>query len=153
MRRRGQARAPDAESPALACGASEADCRSALQSRIARASSGVATSSPNPSMIWRAARTCAAFDSASVPGPSQRLSSSPIPHVAAHRRRLRGHHPLIPSGAEHAPAVLVTKQAIRRAFHVQNVLGMRADPTEDGEYALEKSGGFTTPRSRKFFAV
>ncbi len=37
-------------------------------------------------MIVRTARTCAAFDSASLPGPSHRLSSSPTrtcPPIAA----------------------------------------------------------------------
>ena len=53
---------------------------------ISRASSGVATSSPRPSMIFTADRTCEAFDSASVPGPSHKLSSSPtrtLPPIAA----------------------------------------------------------------------
>ena len=53
---------------------------------ISRASSGVATSSPKPSMIFTAARTCAALDSASVPGPSHNLSSRPtrtLPPIAA----------------------------------------------------------------------
>src|SRR5437016_10598560 len=40
-----------------------------LSTRISRASSGVAISRPKPSMIWRAFVTCAAFDSASLPGP------------------------------------------------------------------------------------
>jgi hypothetical protein len=53
---------------------------------VRRASSGVATSSPSPSTICRAARTCAAFEVASVPGPSHRLSSRPtrtLPPIAA----------------------------------------------------------------------
>ena len=57
-----------------------------LSTRISRASSGVAISSPSPSMIWRALVTCAAFDSASLPGPIQSESSRPtrtLPPIAA----------------------------------------------------------------------
>src|SRR5579859_7666611 len=57
-----------------------------FSSRISRASSDVAISSPSPSMIWRAFVTCAALLSASLPAPIQRLSSRPtrtLPPIAA----------------------------------------------------------------------
>ncbi len=105
---------------------------------VSRASSGVAMPSPSPSMIWRAARTCCALDSASWPGPIQRRIFQPHPHVAAHRRRHRRDRQLIAAGAEHRPAGMVAKQPVGGALHVHDVLGMRADAAQYPEHGLHK---------------
>ena len=68
----------------------EGDLVAAFELRISRASSGVATDMPSPSMIWRASITCSAFDFASLPGPAHRLSSSPTRILPTHGGGQRG---------------------------------------------------------------
>ena len=62
----------------------------------------------------------------------------PDAHVAAHRGRHRSDRQLVAAGAEHAPAVLVAEQAVGRALHVRDVVGMRADAAQDAEHALDE---------------
>jgi hypothetical protein len=107
-----------------------------LSARIFRASSGVAAR-PNPSMIRRAARTCAAFDSASLPGPSHRLSSSPtrtLPPIAATLRRSA-----TGCGRRRARSTGTGRRTgIGGALHVLDVFRMRANAAEDSEHALDE---------------
>src|SRR6266536_304743 len=88
-----------------------------LSERISRASSGLASSSPRPSTIWRACLTCMAFDSASLPGPIHSESSSPT-------RTL--------------PPMAAAMQAVGGAPHVHHVLRMRADAAQDAEHRLHE---------------
>src|SRR5207244_11935644 len=59
-------------------------------------------------------------------------------HVAAHRRRHRRDWQLVASCTENAPPVLIAEQAVGRALHVRDVVGMPADAAEDSEHALDE---------------
>src|SRR5450755_4005826 len=59
-------------------------------------------------------------------------------YVAAHRRRHGRDRQLVPSRAQHAPPVLVAEQAIRRAFHVRDIVRVRTDAAQNPEYALDE---------------
>src|SRR6056297_1296355 len=60
------------------------------------------------------------------------------PDMPAHRGRGRGNAHLVAARAEHRPVELVPEQAVGRPLHVKDVLGMRADPAEDAEDALDE---------------
>src|ERR1700682_3511024 len=59
-------------------------------------------------------------------------------HVAPHPRRHGRDRQLVAPRAQHAPPVLVAEQAIRRAFHVRDIVRMRTDATENAEHTLDE---------------
>ena len=89
-------------------------------------------------MIWRARCTCSALDVASRPGPAQSESSRPtrmLPPIAADIAATG-------SWCRPAPSTDQTydfaEQPVRRALHVHDVLGMRADAAEQAEHGLNE---------------
>ncbi len=69
-------------------------------------------------------------------GPERILEADA--HIAAHRSGHGGDGKLVAPGAQHRPVILVAEKAVGGAFHMDDVLGMRADAAEDAEHALHE---------------
>src|SRR6185312_13074072 len=120
-----------------------------FSSRMARASSGVATSRPSPSMIFRASVTCSAFDFASFPLPAQRLSSSPtriLPPSAADCAAMRNWLAPAPR-TDQRKLSPNSRSAVR--FMCATSSGCVPMPPSRPNTDCTKKGGFTSPRSAK----
>src|SRR6516225_3799376 len=120
-----------------------------LSSRISRASSGLATERPSPSMIWRAARTCSALLLASLPGPDQSESSSPtrtLPPIAAAIAAIGSWLRPAPS-TDHLYRAPKRRSAVR--FICMTSSGCGPIPPRMPNTVWTNSGGLTRPRSRK----
>ena len=104
-------------------------------------------------MIWRTARTCAAFDSASLPAPIHRLSSRPtrtLPPIAADIAA-------IGSWLRPAPRTLQRYWSPKRRSAVRFMCatssGCGPMPPRMPNTLWMNSGGFTMPRWKKWCAV
>src|SRR5271166_2637874 len=64
------------------------------------------------------------------------------PDIAAERQGLRSNCELVAAGAQNRPPVVTSEQAIRRAPHMHHVLGMRPNPAQEAEHALNKERRF-----------
>ena len=111
-----------------------------FRARISRASSGDATSSPRPSIIFLTCVTWLALRGGELAPPDPETVLEADANIAAHRRGHRRDRHLVASRAEHRPAIIVAEQPVGRPLHMHHVVGMSPDAAEQPEAGLDEQG-------------